>query len=57
MGIVVEPKDIKQISDAIKEVIENKNKFSNDKLIKNAQQVFDIKKTYRFYEKLLTLIN
>ena len=57
MGIVVEPKDIKQLSNAISEVLKNKNKYSNDDLIKKAKKIFDIEKTYQFYDQLLTLIN
>jgi len=57
MGIIVEPKNIDQLSQAIRDVLKNKNKFVNDKLIKNAQEIFNIKETYKVYDKLLTLIN
>lgn len=57
MGLIVEPKNIDQLSQAIKNILENKNKFTNKKLVKNAQKIFDIKKTYKFYDKILTLIN
>ncbi len=53
MGIIVEPKNPKQIAQAILEILKNKNKFSNDKLIKNAQDIFDISKVYKFYENLI----
>jgi len=53
MGIIVEPKNPKQIAQAILEILKNKNKFSNDKLIKNAQDIFDINKVYKFYENLI----
>ena len=53
MGIIVETKNVEQISQAIEELINNKNKFSNGKLIKNAKKIFDINKTYAFYDELL----
>lgn len=56
MGIIVEPKNIDQLSQAIKDVLKNKNKFVNDKLIKNTQEIFDIKKVYKFYDRLLTTL-
>ncbi|MEK7597237.1 MAG: glycosyltransferase family 4 protein [Patescibacteria group bacterium] len=57
MGIIVEPRNSDQISKAIEEILGNKNKFTNDELIKNANIIFDIKKVYKFYDQLLTLIN
>lgn len=57
MGLIVEPKNAEQITKAILEILKNKNKFVNDKLIKNAQEIFDIKKVYKFYDQFLTLIN
>ncbi len=53
MGKIVEPKNSEQLKKAILELLENKNKFVNDKLIKNAQEIFDIKKVYKFYEDLI----
>jgi len=53
MGIIVETKNVEQISQAIEELINNKNKFSNGKLIKNAKKIFDINKTYAFFDELL----
>lgn len=53
MGKIFEPKNSEQLAKAILEVLENKNKFVNDKLIKNAQEIFDIKKVYKFYDKLI----
>ncbi len=53
MGIITEPKNISQLSQAIKNVLENKNKFANINLVKNAQQFFDINKVYKFYESLI----
>lgn len=57
MGLIVEPKNIDQLSQAIKNILENKNKFTNKKLIKNAQKIFDIKNVYKFWDKLLNLNN
>ena len=57
MGIIVEPKNIDQLSKAIKDILENKNKYTNARLVRNAKEIFDIKKVYKFYDKLLTLIN
>ncbi|MEK7523034.1 MAG: glycosyltransferase family 4 protein [Patescibacteria group bacterium] len=54
MGIIVEPKDIKQISVAINKVLENKNKYSNHDLVEKAKKIFDIRKIYQFYDQLLT---
>jgi len=53
MGIIVEPKNTDQISQAIKDILKNKNKFTNDKLVKNAQNIFDIRKVYKFYDDLI----
>ncbi|MFA6016737.1 MAG: glycosyltransferase family 4 protein [Patescibacteria group bacterium] len=53
MGIVTEQKNINQLIEAIKNILGNKNEFTNKKLIKNAQLIFDIKKVYKFYENLI----
>lgn len=55
IGLIVEPKNSSQLSKAIEEINNNKHKFVNDKLIVNCEKIFDIKKTYRFYEKLLVI--
>lgn len=57
MGIITKPKNLEQISKALLEIVNNKEKYSNDKLIENAKRIFDIKKVYDFYHKLLTSIN
>lgn len=54
MGIVVEPKNINELSQAIKDTLNNKSKYSNKILVKNASTVFDIKNVYKFYDRLLT---
>ena len=53
MGVITEPKNAKQISRTILSILEKKYKFANDKLVKNAQDIFDIKKVYKFYDDLL----
>ena len=53
MGVITEPKNAKQISRTILSILEKKYKFTNDKLVKNAQDIFDIKKVYKFYDDLL----
>jgi len=53
MGLVIEPKNSDQISQAISEILKNKNKFTNDKLVKNTQEIFNIKKIYKFYDNLV----
>ena len=57
MGVITEPKNAKQISRTILSILEKKYKFTNDKLVKNAQDIFDIKKVYGSYDKLLASIN
>ena len=57
MGIITEPKNTEQISQAILSILKNKSKFTNDKLVKNAQRIFDIKKVYKFYDQLIKLIS
>ncbi|MDH7476278.1 MAG: glycosyltransferase family 4 protein [Microgenomates group bacterium] len=53
MGTVVEPKNEKQLAEAIFEIINNRKKYTNPTLIKNAQKIFDIKKVYQFWEKII----
>jgi len=55
MGILVEPKNSQQISEAIIKILKNKNKFSNEFLINKAKKIFNIKKTYHFYDKTINL--
>ncbi len=56
MGIIVEPRNVEQISQAIEETIKNRNTYSNKELIINAQNIFDIKKVYKFFNRLLTTL-
>ena len=53
MGKIVEPKDVNGIANAIEEVLKNKNSYSNLRLTKNAKNIFDLKKIYKFYENLV----
>ena len=53
MGILVQPKNSEQITEAINKILKNKKKYSNQKLIKNASKIFDIKKVYKFYDNLI----
>lgn len=55
MGILIEPKNEKQLTQAILEILKNRKKYTNKKLVLNAQKIFDIKKVYKFYKKLITL--
>jgi glycosyltransferase involved in cell wall biosynthesis len=56
MGIITEPKNIRQISNAINEILKNKNNYTNNNLIKNAENIFNINKVYKFYDRLLTTL-
>lgn len=53
MGIVIKPKSVDQLSDAITLILENKKKFTNPKLIKDAEKIFSIDEVYKFYERLI----
>lgn len=57
MGLLVEPKNPKQLSFAINKILNNRREFTNDTLIKNAAKILNIKQTYKFYEKLLARLN
>ena len=56
MGLLVEPKNSKQLSEAILTIIKNRKKYSNEKLIKNAKKIFNPRKTYQFYDDLVNHI-
>lgn len=57
MGLIIEAKNSEQFSQAILEILRNKKKFVNNRLIKNAQEIFNIKKVYKFYEDLINAKN
>ena len=53
MGIIVKPKNSSQIKSAILKILKNKQKYSNKQLINNAKQIFDVQKTFNFYDATL----
>lgn len=53
MGILVKPKNEKQLTRAILEILKNRKKYTNKKLILNAQKIFDINKVYNFWEEVI----
>jgi len=56
MGKIVAPKNPKQLSQAISEILKNKNKFNNDKLIKKLlKNIFDINNVFKFYDNLIIM--
>lgn len=57
MGILIEPKNEKKLIQAILEILKNRKKYTNKKLVLNAQKIFDIRKVYNFYKKLITFIH
>lgn len=57
MGLLVEPKNSKQLTKAIITILKNKNKYPNPKLVENVQHIFDIKKTFQFYDDLVDHAN
>lgn len=54
MGILVEPKNENQLSKAILEIFKNRKKYTNNKLIRNAHKIFDIKKVYQFWDEMIS---
>ncbi len=55
MGIIVPPKDSKAIKNTLIKIIKNRKKYTNKKLIKKAQEIFDINKVFQFWEKIIKL--
>lgn len=54
MGIIIEPKNIKQLTSALKKILRQKNKYTNNSLIKKAGEIFNINKVFKFYGTLLS---
>jgi len=54
MGIAVKPKNENQLAKAIEQILRNKDRYTNPSFIKKAQKIFDIKKTYQFYNQLIS---
>lgn len=52
MGLVIPIGDSARLTSAIFTVLQNKNRYANSDLIKRAQNIFNIKHTYRFYDRL-----
>lgn len=53
MGEIVEPKNEIQLSHMLKRVLANKKKYTNKELNTKAQHIFNIQKTYQFYDNLI----
>lgn len=53
MGKLVEPQNVHNLVEGIESIVKKKNLYSNDDLISRAQDIFDIKKTFSFYDTLL----
>lgn len=53
MGIITPPKDSNATAKAITTITNNRNQYTNKKLVSKAKSIFDIKKIYRFYDKIL----
>jgi len=56
MGIITPPKDSMAIAEAITTIINNRDKYTNKQLIANAKSIFNINKTYRFYERIISTL-
>lgn len=52
MGLLVEPKNVKELAWAIKTVLKNRHRYTSVSLVKDAQTTFDIKKVFQFYDDL-----
>lgn len=53
MGLLVEPKNSQKIKEAIKKIVSNKSEYSSETLHWNAEKIFDIKKVFQFYDKII----
>ena len=53
MGLIVEPRNPGKIKQAILKILNNKNEYSNKRLILNAKKLFNTINVYRFYDKLV----
>jgi len=53
MGVLVRPENSKELADAIKKILKNKNQYANDVLQNQAKNLFDINRVYHFYEKII----
>ena len=57
MGIVTQPTNIKQITQAIENIVNNKNKYTNNQLINRAKTIFNINNIYQVYNRLINNLN
>jgi len=53
MGLLVEPKNPEQLSKAISTILAHKDKFTHKELIEKAKNIFDVRKVYQFYTKIV----
>jgi glycosyltransferase involved in cell wall biosynthesis len=53
MGIIVEPKNSNDLADAVRAILAKPSNYASSKMQTNAQNIFDIKKTYKTFEKIL----
>ena len=53
MGIIISSEDSLKLARAIQEIVKNKSTYSNSTLVQHARKIFDINKTYEFYDTLL----
>jgi glycosyltransferase involved in cell wall biosynthesis len=56
MGLLVKPKNTRELAEAISTILNNRKKFTNDRLIDKTKKIFDPRKTYDFYEKIFGLV-
>lgn len=53
MGKIVKATDIKQLTNALSEVLQQKSRFNNNRLIKKTKELFSNEKTLLFWQELL----
>lgn len=53
MGIIIKPKSTEEIKQAIDKILKNPDVYSNSQMTTKACQVFDIKKTFKTFEKII----
>ncbi|MGD9129725.1 MAG: glycosyltransferase family 4 protein [Candidatus Woesebacteria bacterium] len=53
MGLLVSKANEEELAKAVQRVLKNKERYANNRLIRNAEKIFDENKNYRFYENLI----
>ncbi len=53
MGLIVNPKNSRQLSQAIIKILRNKSSYSNKQLVKKAKDIFNIAKIYNLWNKII----